>query len=91
MVLFALKKVTSYSFLFLQGLPTVSRAVINIDDTRKPPRYYLLVEGDNMREVMATYGVKGTSTTSNNILEVFSTLGIEAAKYWFIIPLVELN
>jgi len=65
---------------FLQGLPTVSRAVINIDDTRKPPRYYLLVEGDNMREVMATYGVKGTSTTSNNILEVFSTLGIEAAK-----------
>ena len=61
---------------------TVSRAVINIDDTRKPPRYYLLVEGDNMREVMATYGVKGTSTTSNNILEVYSTLGIEAAKYY---------
>ena len=31
---------------------------------------------------MATYGVKGTSTTSNNILEVYSTLGIEAAKYY---------
>lgn len=34
-----------------------------------------------MREVMATYGVKGTSTKSNNIVEVFATLGIEAAKY----------
>jgi DNA-directed RNA polymerase III subunit RPC1 len=45
-----------------------------------PPKYSLRVEGDSMREVMATYGVKGTSTTSNNIQEVFSTLGIEAAK-----------
>ena len=34
-----------------------------------------------MREVMATYGVKGTTVTSNNVLEVFSTLGVEAAKY----------
>ncbi|KAK4005662.1 hypothetical protein OUZ56_010705 [Daphnia magna] len=66
--------------IVIKGLPTVSRAVINVDDSKKPPRYYLLVEGDNMREVMATYGVKGTSTTSNNILEVFSTLGIKAAK-----------
>jgi DNA-directed RNA polymerase III subunit RPC1 len=52
-------------------LSTVSRAVINIDDTRKPPTYYLLVEGDSMREVMATYGVQGSSTTPNNILEVY--------------------
>ncbi len=58
----------------------MSRAVINIDETKKPARYHLLIEGNNMRDVMATYGVKGTSTKSNNILEVFSTLGIEAAK-----------
>jgi DNA-directed RNA polymerase III subunit RPC1 len=38
------------------------------------------VEGDNLREVMATPGVKGTSTTSNNTYEVFTTLGIEAAR-----------
>jgi DNA-directed RNA polymerase III subunit RPC1 len=63
-------------------LPTVSRAgiVVKIDDKKMPPKYSLRVEGDSMREVMATYGVKGTSTTSNNIQEVFSTLGIEAAK-----------
>lgn len=54
--------------------------VINTDDTRNPPMYSLVVEGNNMREVMATYGVKGSSTTSSNIFEVFNTLGIEAAK-----------
>ena len=59
----------------------MSRAVINVDEKKKPEEYYLIVEGDNMREVMATYGVKGTTVTSNNVLEVFSTLGVEAAKY----------
>lgn len=39
------------------------------------PGYRLVVEGDNLREVMATYGVKGASTTSNNTFEVYSTLG----------------
>jgi DNA-directed RNA polymerase III subunit RPC1 len=38
------------------------------------------VEGDNLREVMATPGVRGTNTTSNNTYEVFTTLGIEAAR-----------
>lgn len=34
------------------------------------PRYKLCVEGDGLRDVIATYGVDGTKTTSNNILEV---------------------
>ena len=67
--------------LCLKGLPTVSRAVINVKQEKKTDEYYLVVEGENMREVMATYGVKGTTVTSNNVLEVFSTLGVEAAKY----------
>jgi hypothetical protein len=33
-------------------------------------RYKLCVEGDGLRDVIATYGVDGTKTTSNNILEV---------------------
>ena len=33
-----------------------------------------------MREVIATPGVKGVKTVSNNTLEVASTLGIEAAR-----------
>ncbi|EFX69638.1 hypothetical protein DAPPUDRAFT_62003, partial [Daphnia pulex] len=66
--------------VIIKGFDDVSRVIIKMDDSRNTPRYSLLVEGNNMREVMATYGIQGSSTTSNNILEVFSTLGIEAAK-----------
>lgn len=62
------------------GLPHVSRAVIAIDDTQRPPTYKLCVEGAGLRDVMGTYGVVGTKTKSNNILEVCLTLGIEAAR-----------
>ena len=62
------------------GLPQVSRAVIAIDDTHNPPTYKLCVEGAGLRDVMGTYGVVGTKTKSNNILEVNATLGIEAAR-----------
>ncbi|XP_023347437.1 DNA-directed RNA polymerase III subunit RPC1, partial [Eurytemora carolleeae] len=65
----------------IKGLPTVSRAVIHLEDSKSGPnKYKLFVEGDNLREVIATYGVKGTSTTSNNTIEVANTLGIEAAR-----------
>lgn len=64
----------------MAGLPNVSRAVIAIDDTVAPAKYKLCVEGAGLREVMATYGVIGTKTRSNNIWEVYNTLGIEAAR-----------
>ena len=58
----------------------MSRAVIHIDEKSGATKYKLLVEGDNLRNVMATAGVKGTHTTSNNTFEVEKTLGIEAAR-----------
>ncbi|XP_037084098.1 LOW QUALITY PROTEIN: DNA-directed RNA polymerase III subunit RPC1-like [Pollicipes pollicipes] len=67
-------------FVVIKGLPSVARAVIAIDDSKGSPRYKLFVEGNNLREVMATYGVRGTASTSNNTHEVYSTLGIEAAR-----------
>lgn len=57
------------------GLLNVSRAVIAIDDARSPATYKLCVEGSGLRDVMATYGVVGKNTKSNNIWEVYSTLG----------------
>ncbi|XP_034186947.1 DNA-directed RNA polymerase III subunit RPC1 [Osmia lignaria lignaria] len=66
--------------IVVKGLPSVSRAVIHNDDSTGKIRYKLFVEGDNMREVMATHGVLGKKTTSNNTIEVFKTLGIEAAR-----------
>ena len=63
--------------------------MIHINEKVKPHQYELIVEGDNMREVMATYGVKGTTTSSNNVYEMYATLGIEAARYvlisWIIV------
>jgi DNA-directed RNA polymerase III subunit RPC1 len=64
----------------IKGLPTVSRAIMHMDEANSSKTYKLYVEGDNLREVIATRGVRGTHTTSNNTLEVASTLGIEAAK-----------
>lgn len=62
------------------GLPNVSRAVIAVDDTVTPNRYKLCVEGTGLREVIATYGVVGKRTKSNDICEVYQALGIEAAR-----------
>ncbi|PIK60416.1 putative DNA-directed RNA polymerase III subunit RPC1, partial [Apostichopus japonicus] len=64
----------------IKGIPTVSRAVIHIDDQAGCSKYKLLVEGDNLRGVIATRGIKGTHTTSNNTYEMEKTLGIEAAR-----------
>ncbi|XP_041117382.1 DNA-directed RNA polymerase III subunit RPC1 isoform X2 [Polyodon spathula] len=66
--------------IVVQGIPEVSRAVIHIDEKSGKERYKLLVEGDNLRSVMATHGVNGSRTTSNNTFEVEKTLGIEAAR-----------
>uniref|UniRef100_A0A3Q1AIV8 DNA-directed RNA polymerase subunit n=1 Tax=Amphiprion ocellaris TaxID=80972 RepID=A0A3Q1AIV8_AMPOC len=63
-----------------EELPKVARAVIHIDEQSGKNKYKLLVEGDNLRAVMATHGVNGSRTTSNNTYEVERTLGIEAAR-----------
>uniref|UniRef100_A0A069DY71 DNA-directed RNA polymerase subunit n=1 Tax=Panstrongylus megistus TaxID=65343 RepID=A0A069DY71_9HEMI len=64
----------------IKGVPMVNRAVIHEEDVGGVNRYKLLVEGDNLRDVMATRGVKGIKCTSNNTYQVFTTLGIEAAR-----------
>uniref|UniRef100_A0A3P8TVE8 DNA-directed RNA polymerase n=1 Tax=Amphiprion percula TaxID=161767 RepID=A0A3P8TVE8_AMPPE len=67
-------------YVVVQGIPEVARAVIHIDEQSGKNKYKLLVEGDNLRAVMATHGVNGSRTTSNNTYEVERTLGIEAAR-----------
>ncbi|XP_030835383.1 DNA-directed RNA polymerase III subunit RPC1 isoform X1 [Strongylocentrotus purpuratus] len=70
----------SVANVVIQGSPNVSRAVIHIDEKAGELKYKLLVEGDNLQGVIATRGVKGTHTTSNNTVEMEKTLGIEAAR-----------
>ncbi|KAG0494635.1 hypothetical protein HPP92_005629 [Vanilla planifolia] len=62
--------------VIVKGIPTVKRAVIKNDRGS----YSLWVEGTNYLAVMGTPGVDASRTTSNNIIEVCQTLGIEAAR-----------
>ncbi|KAF7991817.1 hypothetical protein HCN44_010618 [Aphidius gifuensis] len=66
--------------IVVQGIPSISRAVINKNEGGKTTTYQVFVEGDNLRDIMATCGVDGHKTKSNNTIEVAKTLGIEAAR-----------
>jgi DNA-directed RNA polymerase III subunit RPC1 len=66
--------------VIVQGIPTVSRAVINETDSKGMPRYNLLMEGYGLQEVMGSQGIDGLHTTTNHILEVEQVLGVEAAR-----------
>ncbi|GAB9475396.1 DNA-directed RNA polymerase iii largest subunit [Globisporangium polare] len=69
--------------VIVQGIPTVNRAVINYEESSAKSSgkaHHLLVEGYGLAEVMGIPGVDGLNTTSNHIIEVEKTLGIEAAR-----------
>jgi DNA-directed RNA polymerase III subunit RPC1 len=70
--------------VIVKGLPSVSRAIIHVDEDAKKTdgneRYKLLVEGTDLLGVISTIGVKGTETGSNSTVIVEKVLGIEAAR-----------
>jgi DNA-directed RNA polymerase III subunit RPC1 len=65
--------------LVVKGISSVKRAAIRVDNV-DADKHYLVIEGDGLGDVMATYGVDSRRTISNNVLEVARTLGIEAAR-----------
>lgn len=64
----------------VQGISTVNRAVINEEDKDGRASYHLLVEGYGLAEVMGAPGIDGRHTTTNHVIEVEQTLGVEAAR-----------
>jgi DNA-directed RNA polymerase III subunit RPC1 len=67
------------------GIPTISRALISYppDDRKeefKNSKLVLYVEGTGMLDVMGIPGIDGTTVKNNNVMEVVSVLGIEAAR-----------
>ncbi|KAI3678420.1 hypothetical protein L6452_37711 [Arctium lappa] len=62
----------------VKGIGTIERAVIN--KKKDQDKFNLLVEGMGLQAVMGMEGINGHETTSNHILELQSTLGIEAAR-----------
>ncbi len=63
----------------VKGISTVDRAVITVDE-KEGKKHKLFVEGEGMREVMGIQGINANETTSNNTMEVYRCLGIEAAR-----------
>ncbi|KAG6483513.1 hypothetical protein ZIOFF_060161 [Zingiber officinale] len=68
-------KVQGIAFLS-QGFPSVDRAIIREEKNV----HSLVVEGTNLLGVMGTLGIDGRKTTSNHVMEVVRTLGIEASR-----------
>ncbi|KDD72848.1 domain 5 of RNA polymerase Rpb1 [Helicosporidium sp. ATCC 50920] len=66
--------------VIVQGLATVARAVVRKEKDDGREVFSLVVEGTNLRAVLATPGVDGARTTSNHVAEVALYVGIEAAR-----------
>jgi DNA-directed RNA polymerase III subunit RPC1 len=66
--------------VIVQGIPSVNRAVINAEEKNGRSSYHLLVEGYGLAEVMGAPGIDGRRTTTNHVIEVEQTLGVEAAR-----------
>ena len=73
----------------VQGL--VDRAVISqvdaeeggggaSDGTAVAPRYHILIEDGNLSSIIGVDGLRGTHCTSNDVMQVETVLGIEAAR-----------
>ncbi|TNJ30705.1 DNA-directed RNA polymerase subunit A [Giardia muris] len=63
------------------GILSCSRAVLNEykPTPHSPAQYNLLIEGTGLMSVFGISGIDFATTTTNNVIEVAKTLGIEAA------------
>ncbi len=64
--------------LRLKGVPNVERANVQLDD--KTGEYYLSTIGSNLSRVSEIETIDRSRTYTNNIIEIYEYLGIEAAR-----------
>jgi len=64
--------------LRLKGIPGIERANVQFDD--KEGEYYLSTIGSNLSRVSEIETIDRSRTYTNNIIEIFNYLGIEAAR-----------
>ena len=62
----------------LKGVPNVERANVQLDD--KTGEYYLSTIGSNLSRISDMEGIDRSRTYTNNIIEIYEYLGIEAAR-----------
>ncbi len=70
--------------LYLKGVKGIKRAIIQAEekevDGKKITEYMIMTEGNNLAEVLRIKGVDHRKVRTNNIHEIASVLGIEAAR-----------
>ncbi len=66
--------------IVFKGIDDVSRVVIRKEETDDGEEFVLYSEGSAFKKVLDIEGVDATRTTCNNIHEIHSTLGVEAAR-----------
>jgi DNA-directed RNA polymerase subunit A" len=64
--------------LRLKGVPNIERANVQLDD--KTGEYYLSTIGSNLSRISDMDGIDRSRTYTNNIIEIYEYLGIEAAR-----------
>ena len=62
----------------LKGIPNIERANVQLDD--KTGEYYLSTIGSNLSRVSEIETIDRSRTYTNNIIEIYQYLGIEAAR-----------
>ncbi|ABL77694.1 DNA-directed RNA polymerase, subunit A' [Thermofilum pendens Hrk 5] len=68
--------------LRIKGLKGIRHAIVKPvrDEKGELVEYVILTEGSNLKAVLGIEGVDPRRTTTNNILEIYEVLGIEAAR-----------
>ncbi|MFO7925339.1 MAG: DNA-directed RNA polymerase subunit A'' [Halobacteriota archaeon] len=66
--------------IVFKGIEEISRVVIRKEDLDVGEQFVLYTEGSNLKKVLDIEGVDASRTTCNNIHEIHSNLGIEAAR-----------
>ncbi|MGC8496616.1 MAG: DNA-directed RNA polymerase subunit A'' [Thermoplasmata archaeon] len=64
--------------LLLQGIYGIKRAIIKLDDATK--EYKIFTQGSNLKEILEMDGVNGKKVVTNDIIEIYNVLGVEAAR-----------
>jgi DNA-directed RNA polymerase subunit A" len=68
--------------LRIKGIKGIKHAIVKPvrDDNGELVEYVILTEGSNLKAVLGIEGIDPTRTTTNNIMEIYEVLGIEAAR-----------
>ena len=68
--------------LRLKGIPNIERANVQKEETKgdEEPEYYLSTIGSNLSRVSDLEAIDRSRTYTNNIIEIYDYLGIEAAR-----------